>query len=525
MRLTRWNVNMAPRAKKKAEATAGEDYAWRPNSQVQYDFLSATEFEALYGGAKGGGKSRALVADALRLIDRPTYKAIIFRRTFPRLRELTDFAAKIYTLYGGVGKQSNTEWTFPSGAQILFGHMQHEKDTENHHGVQYQLVAWDQLEQFTKAQYDSIRSCVRSEDPTIPCYMRATSNPGGVGHGWVKEYFIDTCPPKNVGPPIFDETFKVTWQPQRAGKGFVSPEGITRQFYPAKVFDNPDLLLANPHYVSVLKELPPQLCKAYLDGDYNIFQGQYFPEFSETLHVRPPRTVQEGITDEWGIPLSWPRWGGIDYGSANPWAAGELATDPSNGKPILYRTIAAKGWTHEEQAKWLLAGSPNADYVADDACFYRGNEADSKVKQISDAELWAQHGFNRVRPAHKGGRVAGWAHLRQFLKKQNDTTGFLEISDTPGARGRYGIITVFPKMVHDEKNPEDMESECPDEARDDALDFLRYACLQRPAPAARPDKPRRPWKHGDYWKDPNKVDEENLDDDGNPIDGTVVGDY
>ncbi len=496
---------------------------WRPNSRVQHEFLAAREYEALYGGAKGGGKSRALVAGALRFVQKESYKAIIFRRTYPQLRELTDFAAKIYPLHGGKGKSNNTEWKFPSGAQILFGHMQHEKDADNYNGIQYQFIGFDQLEQFTKHQYETMRSCCRSEDPTIPCFIRATSNPGGVGHAWVKEFFIDTCRPVNLGPAIHDKMFDVLWQPQKAGKPYVTPDGIKRRFYPAKVFDNPDLLLANPHYVKILKELPANMRKAYLDGNYDIFDGQYFAEWNEALHVRPPWIPQEG-TDEWGIPLTWPRFGGIDYGSANPWAALECATDPSNGRVIVYRAIAAKAWTHAMQAEWLLNGSPNAVYVADDACFVRGNEKDAKVKQVSDAELWGQHGFHRVGPASKGRRVPGWAHLRQFLRPYDDTCALIEFHDTAGARGRYGIITTMPKMVHSEHDPEDMETDCPDEARDDAPDCLRYALLSRPVPAKIEKTKKRPFAKGDYGAAKEDEEDEKYEEQEHSG-GPAVGNY
>ncbi len=502
----------------------GVELAWRPNSRVQHDFLSAREFEALYGGAKGGGKSRALVAGALRFVDKPSYKGIIFRRTYPQLRELTDFAAKVYPLHGGKGKNNNTEWKFPSGAQVLFGHMQHEKDAENYNGIQYQYIGFDQLEQFTKHQYDTMRSCCRSEDPTIPCFIRATSNPGGIGHSWVKDFFIETCRPENLGPPIHDTMFDVTWQPQRAGKVYISPDGMKRRFYPAKVFDNPDLLRANPHYVRILKELPQNLRKAYLDGNYDIFDGQYFPEWDETIHVRPTWVEQEG-TDQWGIPLTWLRIGGIDYGSANPWSAHEAAIDPANGRVIVYRSIAAKAWTHEMQAGWLMKGSPSAQYVADDSCFVRGNEKDAKVKQVSDAELWGQHGFHRVGPASKGRRVPGWAHLRQFFRKYDETSAWLEIHDTAGARGPYGIITTIPKMVHSEKDPEDMETDTPDEARDDACDALRYMMLHRPVPQFVEAVKKRPFKKGDYGADKEEEAENSEWEAPDSGSGPRIGNY
>lgn len=497
----------------------GNEVLWAPNSRAQWDFLAATEFEALMGGSKGGGKSRALVVDALRYIEKSSYKALILRRTYPRLRELCEFASRIYPHVGGIGTRNNTEWRFPSGAQILFSHLQHEKDVDNFQGQQFQGIFWDELCQFTQKQYETMRSCCRSEDPSIPCRMRATANPGGIGHAFVKEYFIDRCPAVSVGPAVFNAEFQVTWQPQQAGPAYRSPEGMSRRFYPAKVFDNLDLLKANPIYVKILKELPMNQRKAYLEGDWTVFEGQYFPEFNELLHVRPPRVPDKELTDEWGIPHSWPRFGGIDYGSANPWAAVECATDPSNGRVIIYRTIAAKGWTHEMQAQWLKGGSKRASYVADDACFYRGNENDSKIRQVSDAELWAQHGFCNVSPASKGRRVPGWAHVRQYLRKYDETSAWLEILDVPGARGRYGLITVFPKMMHSEKDPEDMESDCPDEARDDVMDCLRYALLSRPCPTAPAEKPRRPYAPGDWFSDtpPN--------DDDEPIEGTVVGNW
>ena len=460
-----------------------EAVTWRPNSPAQYRFMAATEYEGLFGGSRGPGKSVALAVMALRYVKKATYKAAIFRRTYPQLLELTDCAARLYRAAGGVGRDNNTEFRFPSGAQILFRHLQHEKDCDNYQGHQYQFLGYDELCHFTFKQYDTMRACCRTADPEIRCMIRATANPGGIGHRWCKEYFIDTCPPVNVGAPIHDAVFDVMWQPQEPGTGYISPEGLSRQFYPAKVFDNADLLKANPEYVKNLKSLAPAMRSAYLDGDWNVFQGQFWPEFNEMLHVRPPWPVSEG-SDEWGIPPTWKRIGGIDYGSRNPWAAVEAAVDPATGRVIVYRTISAPGWTHEMQAQWLLAGSPACDWVADDQCFVRGNRDDGKVIQMTDAELWGKHGFNRVRPAHKGHRPPGWAHMREFLKPFDETgrTAWLEIMDTPGARGKYGLITCLQLAVYSEKNPEDMESDS-DDAPDHVLDAMRYLCLQRPLPA------------------------------------------
>lgn len=501
--------------------SAGKKVLWEPNSYAQEDFVVSKEFEAFLGGAKGGGKSAALVSMSTRYVHKAKYKAIIFRRTYPRLRELTDRARDMYPKLGGQGKNNNTEWIFPSGAQIIFAHLQHDKDVDNYQGQQYQFIGFDEVTQFTRDQYITMLSCCRSPDPSVPCYIRATGNPGGAGHVWVKERFIDSCKPIHVGPPVHNTGFDVLWQPQKAGTA-LSDGGLTRRFYPAKVFDNLDLLASSPAYVLVLKNLPENLRKAYLDGDWESFQGQFFAGWSEVLHVKKPWIAQPDNPeiDQWGIPKSYLRIGSIDWGVARPWSAGEACIHPDTGRVSIYRTITEPGWDHERQAKWCLAGAPGVTWVADDACFNKPNTADLKIKQVTDVELWRNYGLHNVIRAEKGFRIPGWRHLIEFLKPMaNDPTiAGLEIWDVPGARGPYGIITVMPKMIHDPDNPEDMLSECPDEARDDAPDMLRMMLLHRPVPKAMPEKSKRPYAVGDYFAN-KPVQEDEMPE------GTIVGNW
>ena len=169
---------------------------WQPQPK-QIQFKQRGEYECLYGGAAGGGKSDALLAEALRQVDIPHYRAIIFRKTYPQLTELIDRSQAIYSMAYPKAKYNDSKhvWTFPSGAKIYFGSMQHTKDRTNYQGKRYDFIAFDELTHFTWDEYSYMFSRNRpSKSPKsnrkTRVYIRASANPGGIGHGWVKERFI-----------------------------------------------------------------------------------------------------------------------------------------------------------------------------------------------------------------------------------------------------------------------------------------------------------------------------------------------
>lgn len=160
----------------------------------QLDFIITPELEALYGGQAGGGKSEAILMAALQWVEDPTYNALILRRTYKDLAlpgALMDRAHQWLRPTDAMWNGTEKTWTFPSGATLSFGYLQHENDKYQYQSSEFQFIAFDELTQFTESQYLYLFSRLRrKEDSQVPLRMRAGSNPGGVGHEWVKQRFI-----------------------------------------------------------------------------------------------------------------------------------------------------------------------------------------------------------------------------------------------------------------------------------------------------------------------------------------------
>ena len=173
----------------------GRPVIWSPQPR-QAAFMARTEDEALYGGAAGGGKSDALVIEALRQVHIPHYRALILRKTYPQLSELIDKTMRYYKPVFPKARYNGSShcWTFPSGAKIYFGSLNHTQDKYNYQGKAFDFIGVDELTHFTWDEYSYVMSRNRPSGPGTRVYIRATANPGGVGHGWVKARFISPAP-------------------------------------------------------------------------------------------------------------------------------------------------------------------------------------------------------------------------------------------------------------------------------------------------------------------------------------------
>ena len=175
-----------------------QEVIFKPNEGPQTQFLAASEQEVFYGGARGGGKSYAMLIDPLRYCHKQHHRGLLLRRSMPELRDLISHSQRLYTraFPGAKWREQEKEWRFPSGARIEIGYAENLTDVLRYQGQSYTWIGIDELPQYpTPDIYNFLRSSLRSVDPEIPVFMRATGNPGNVGSTWVKEMFVEPSEP------------------------------------------------------------------------------------------------------------------------------------------------------------------------------------------------------------------------------------------------------------------------------------------------------------------------------------------
>lgn len=291
---------------------------WRPNPGKQEEFLSLPDsiFEALYGGALGGGKTEALVmypiARGFHLNSR--FNGIIFRRTFPQLEKHVIPKAKEYYLPLGA-KYNDTKhaFAFPSGATLHLGYLDTDDDVTQHDGAEYNYIAFDELENFNERMYTYLITRCRSSHKKsgLPTIMRSSAMPGGVGHNWVRERFIDPAP---QGMKIIIKRID----------GIEASRAI---FIPAKMEDNARLLDSDPNYINRLRALSEVDFKARAEGDWYAFLGMVFSEFRAYRRLEEPENALH-VIEPFAIPYWWPRIAAGDWGFRHSTWLGKAAISP-----------------------------------------------------------------------------------------------------------------------------------------------------------------------------------------------------
>lgn len=447
---------------------------WRPQPR-QAAFMARFEDEALYGGAAGGGKSDCALAEGLRQVQIPHYRGLILRKTFPQLTELMDRSTEIYPRAFPAAQFSESKhvWTFPSGAKIYFGSLQYPKDRLNYQGKRYDFIDFDELTQFQWEEYSYLFSRNRPNGPGTRCYIRAQANPGGIGHGWVKERFI------TAGPPM-----RTIWEPVsiRCPDGHEERQWKSRVFVPSSVFDNPILLANDPNYLTRLASMPEQERRALLYGDWDSFSGQVFTEWrNDPEHYADRRHTH--VISPFRVPEEWRVWRSFDWGYSRPFSCGWYAVDPERR---LYRIRELYGCT----------GAPNVGVrwepsrVAQAIRRIEGEDPNLRGRRIlgvGDPAIWASTGtesigalMERERVYFERGensRLDGKMQVHHRLAFDADGFPMLYVFDTC----RHFIRTV-PNLVYDEADVEDVDTS----GEDHIYDELRYVCMKNPiaAPAA-----------------------------------------
>ena len=447
------------------------DTVWKPQKK-QIDFLSRSEYEVLYGGAAGGGKSDALLVEALRQVDIPHYTALILRKTVPQLSELIDRSRQIYSMAFPKAVYNSTEhvWKFPSGAKIHFGSMQYVKDRINYQGKRYDFIAFDELTHFTWEEYSYMFSRNRPSGAGTRVYIRATTNPGGVGHGWVKERFITPAPPLT---PISDTYSVVTPSGERVE--------MTRQrvFVPSTVFDNEILLKNNPEYLASLAMLPDAEKKALLYGDWDSFDGQVFTEWrNDPVHYEDMRYTH--VVSPFRIPRHWQIYRGFDFGYTRPFSVGWYAAD-NDGR--LFRIREYYGSTGRpnqgvcfeptriaEEIRKIEENDPNIKGrsiigIADPSIF-DGSRGRSVAELMEKAGVFWRPGDNS--------RISGKMQYHYRFAFDGEGVPMFYVFNTC-----KNFIRTVPSLCYDTLNVEDIDTS----AEDHIYDECRYVLMHIPIKA------------------------------------------
>lgn len=412
-------------------------------------FINSIAFETLFGGAAGGGKSFGQLVDALLYaLSYPKSKQIIFRRTFADLeKSLIRVSLEFYPKDIASYNTSKHVWKFKNGSIIDFGYIDKENDVYQYQSAEYDVIRFDELTHFTEYMYTYMISRCRGAN-SFPKGIKSSTNPGGVGHTWVKERFIDLGEPNEVHEVILE-----------------TGEKTTRIFIPSLVQDNIFLLQKDPDYVRRLDNLPEKERKALKYGDWDIFDGQFFPEFDRKIHVCKP----------FKIPKEWRIYRTRDYGldmCATYWIAMDY-----NMHIYIFKELYESNLIVSEAAKKINEMTEEKitiDYAPPD--LWNRNRDTGK----STTDIFAEHGQFLTKADNN--RVIGWLAVHEWLKVYEDEQG-QKTSRVHIFSNCVNLIRTLPAIQTDDKNPNDVSIE-PHELTH-APDAFRYFCTMWQTPLIR----------------------------------------
>ncbi len=412
------------------EKTQTKTTTYQAQPQQNKFHASPAKFRLL-GGAAGGGKSEAMVFECIALAnEHPNAHILMMRKTFPELKMslIMRFLERLpKDSYKYNASDHFLIWK-RTNSRIQFGHCQSNEDVYRYQGAEFDFIGVDELTQFNEYTFKFLISRLRSSKPNLIPKFFAATNPGSIGHSWVKRLFIENRFNK--------EEQEANWQPEDF------------EFIPATIQDNKYI---DPGYVTRLKAMPEPQRSMYLHGNWDVFAGQFFENFDRNTHIRKSHP----------IPDTYKKYRSIDFGRTAPFATLWGAID-YDGNLIIYREYYERGREVDENTRNIQELSTTENYewtIIDSAVFAKTGFGESIGER-----MW-NLGLHTV-PAQKG-RLNGWTILKQYMRFEKDTQPKLIIFDSCP-----NLIKEIQDAVYSEKRPEDLHERCDDHA----LDALQYLC-------------------------------------------------
>jgi hypothetical protein len=460
------------------EARAAADdpvVIWEPQPR-QEAFITCPADDVGFGGARGGGKSDAVVGDWIDHEETYGEHAIgmAFRRERTQLTELIERARQILQPLGYQWHEQDKYFRGPKGGRLRFTYLESDSDADAYQGHSYTRLYPEEMGTFpSETPINKLQATLRSGHG-VPCQMKGTCNPGGPGHQWVKSrYRLDTHP---HGFELFESEFVNPFTKKKLKK--------TRMFIPSKVTDNK--FLGDDYVANLFQVGSSQLVRAWLEGDWSVIEGAFFDCWSADRHIVRP----------FAIPRHWLRFRAGDWGSAKPFAFGWFAvvSEPfltpcgkllPRGALVMYREWY--GIALDEHGKFkpdvglkLDAQTvgrgvrqrdydDNIDYGVLDPAAFSQDGGPSIAERMADAGALFRRADN-ARVSQRGA-MGGWDQVRGRLIGDDDGRAMLVFFETC-----IHSIRTIPALQHDEKRPEDLDTT----AEDHAGDMTRYACMSRP---------------------------------------------
>ena len=428
-----------------------------PNEKQQRFFESTAKYTA-FGGARGGGKSWAVRVKAILLaLHYSGIRLLIVRRTYQELEN--NHIRLLRPLLHDVAeyKAATRTFTFRTGSTLEFGYCAGDGDMDRYQGAEYDVIFLDECTQLKEQWMRQFAACLRGVN-RFPKRIYYTCNPGGPGHSYIKRLFIDRRFEPGENPDDY-------------------------RFIPARVTDNTALLRAQPDYLQQLKALPRRLRQAWLDGRWDIFQGQVFSEFTDDpTHYADRRFTH--VIPAFDIPREWRVYRSYDFGYAKPFSCGWWAVDYDG---VIYRILELYGCTGEPDVgvRW----TPEKQFaeirrIEDTHPWLKGRE----IQGVADPAIWdtsrgesiyetaLRHRVFFTRGDNR--RIPGW--MQMHYRMSFDEQGYPMLYVFSGCRA---FIRTIPELLFDQTDAEDVDTRQEDHVADES----RYFCMSRPIPPQKRD--------------------------------------